>query len=110
MPTVTVHYDGWVQLPERLVRSLGLRTGDRLEVELAEGGILLRAVASAKGTAEPTAGLSPPPSPVIEEHTREDAGTVPDEPQQVEPAVQGEELVSRPRARGRRKTQPLGNG
>ncbi len=101
MPTVTVRYDGWVQLPERLVRSLGLRTGDRLEVEQAEGSVLLRASKSGKGIAEPS--TEPPPSPIIEEHTGEDAGTASDEPQQAKPAAPAGEPALKPRARGRRK-------
>src|SRR3712207_3777334 len=48
MPSVTVHYDGGVQLPERVRRSLGLDTGDRLEAELVEDGLILRVANTAR--------------------------------------------------------------
>ena len=60
MPTVTIHYGNWIMLPERVLKVLGLTTGDRLDVELAEGDIVLRAAGRA---GEPNAEL---PSPIIE--------------------------------------------
>jgi hypothetical protein len=30
MPTVKIHYDGWICLPASLCRALGLSNGDRL--------------------------------------------------------------------------------
>lgn len=102
--TVTMHYDGWVQLPERIVRSLGLRTGARLEVEQVEGSVLLRATASGRGTAEPATRAEPPNS-VIEEHAGGDAGALPGAPTPAEQAAPVEEPAPKPRARGRRKAQ-----
>jgi antitoxin component of MazEF toxin-antitoxin module len=61
-------------LPERMLKALGLTTGDRLQVELAGGDIVLRVVGWAE---ELSAEL---PSPIIEEHQGEDAGALSEEP------------------------------
>src|SRR3954447_1472782 len=42
MSTIQVHYDGWLALPEAVRRKLGVATGDRLEVEGADGAVVLR--------------------------------------------------------------------
>ena len=42
MPTVKLHYEGWVSLPSDLRRKLGLNSGDRLEADLVNGTIVLR--------------------------------------------------------------------
>ena len=42
MPTVKLHYEGWVSLPSGLRRKLGLNSGDRLEADLVNGTIVLR--------------------------------------------------------------------
>ena len=42
MPTIKLHYEGWVSLPSGLRRKLGLNSGDRLEVNLVNGTIVLR--------------------------------------------------------------------
>jgi AbrB family looped-hinge helix DNA binding protein len=42
MPTLKVHYEGWIALPSDLRRELGLSSGDRLEVQLVEGAIVLQ--------------------------------------------------------------------
>ena len=41
---VRVNYDGWLALPAAVRRKLGLSTGDRLDLELSDGGVLLRPV------------------------------------------------------------------
>ena len=48
MPTVKLHYEGWASLPSGLRRKLGLNTGDRLEVDLVSGTIVLRPAAKAE--------------------------------------------------------------
>ena len=53
MPTLKLHYEGWLSLPAALRHRLGLSTGDRLEVELIEGTLVLRPAAKAK---HPTPG------------------------------------------------------
>ena len=42
MSTLKLHYDGWLVLPAGLRRALGLESGDRLQVELMDGAIVLR--------------------------------------------------------------------
>jgi bifunctional DNA-binding transcriptional regulator/antitoxin component of YhaV-PrlF toxin-antitoxin module len=42
MPKVVVQDDGWVMLPARLRKALGLDVGDQLEAEFAGGRIVLR--------------------------------------------------------------------
>lgn len=43
MATVTIHYEGWLALPEELRERLGVRTGARVEAVAVEDGVLLRA-------------------------------------------------------------------
>ena len=61
MPTLKVHYEGWVSLPSGLRRELGLSSGDRLEVQLVEGAIVLRPASKARA-ARPAAAA--PEAPV----------------------------------------------
>ena len=51
MPTLKLHYDGWIALPVRLRQALGLNSGDRLEAELADGALVLRPVGKTRGSA-----------------------------------------------------------
>ena len=48
MPTLKLHYEGWVLLPAVLRQQLGLNSGDRLEVDLVDGTIVLRPAATTK--------------------------------------------------------------
>ena len=52
MPTLKLHYDGWLLLPAALRRQLGLNSGDRLDVQLVDGTIVLRPAARAKRSVE----------------------------------------------------------
>jgi hypothetical protein len=57
VPTTKLYYDGWLALPAGLRGKLGLITGDRLDVELADGAIVLRRsgvrrAVKSEGTAE----------------------------------------------------------
>src|SRR4051794_4547242 len=65
MPTIQVHYDGWLASPEAVRRKLGVGTGDRLEVEVADGAVVLRpsrrADAAGRATPEPAAHLAAQP-------------------------------------------------
>ncbi len=56
MPTVKIHYDGWICLPTGLCQALGLNPGDRLAAELVEGELVLQPVA---GRAGRTASVGP---------------------------------------------------
>ena len=38
MPTLKLHYDGWLALPAGLRQKLGLNSGERVEAELVDGG------------------------------------------------------------------------
>jgi bifunctional DNA-binding transcriptional regulator/antitoxin component of YhaV-PrlF toxin-antitoxin module len=49
MPTVKIHYDGWICLPASLCRALGLNKGDRLAAELVDGALALHPVARHAG-------------------------------------------------------------
>src|SRR5688572_33283889 len=54
MPTVKIHYDGWICLPASLRWTLGLSNGDRLVAELVDGALALRPVARRAGQDQPT--------------------------------------------------------
>jgi AbrB family looped-hinge helix DNA binding protein len=61
MTKVRVRHDGWLALPAAVRQKLGLSTGDQLELELADGGVLLRPVRSgaAGPSPEPVAAAEP---------------------------------------------------
>lgn len=101
MASATVDHDGRVMPPGRLVRSSGPRAGGRLEVERTGGGILPRTVPDRAREADAGPGEEPP-SPVIEEHTGEDAGALPADPAQPEEPSQEAALPPNRRARGGR--------
>ena len=42
MTTIQVHYDGWLSHPADARQTLGVSTGDRLDVELVDGALVLR--------------------------------------------------------------------
>jgi hypothetical protein len=44
MPTVKIHYDGWICLPASLYQTLGLSHGAKLTAELADGALVLQPV------------------------------------------------------------------
>jgi antitoxin component of MazEF toxin-antitoxin module len=44
MPTVKLHYDGWICLPASLCQALGLSQGAKLAAELADGALVLQPV------------------------------------------------------------------
>ena len=58
MPTLKLPYEGWVSLPAALRQQLGLNSGDRLDVELVNGTIMLGVTAKA-GRPAPRAGRGP---------------------------------------------------
>ena len=59
MPSLKLHYDGWIALPVRLRQALGLTSGDRLEAELVDGALVLRPVGKTRGAA-PAQGAAVP--------------------------------------------------
>ena len=56
MPTVRLNYDGWLAVPAAMRQKLGLGTGDQLELELIDGGIVLRPRRPGQTTERPAAG------------------------------------------------------
>ena len=76
MPTLKLHYEGWVSLPVALRQQLGLNSGDRLDVELVDGTIMLRPTAKVRRPA-PRAGrgavIEPPALETPETLTLTDA-------------------------------------
>src|SRR4051812_14136400 len=69
---IKLHYDGWLTLPASLRAALQVTTGDTLEVELADGTVVLRPSRGAQGStmaghqpaADPAAaGPEPEPMP-----------------------------------------------
>ena len=74
MPKVRMNHDGWLALPAAVRRRLGLAMGAELQVEVADGAIILRpagvagttAASSAEEALIPTAlrvEAAPPESP-----------------------------------------------
>ena len=63
MPRVKVHYDGWIALPADIRRRLGLKTGDQLDLEWTDGGLMLRS----QNATDPTDEHDVAPSEALEE-------------------------------------------
>ena len=42
MPTLKLHYDGWIALTAGLRQALGLNSGDRITADLVDGALVLR--------------------------------------------------------------------
>ena len=57
MSTLKLHYDGWLVLPAGLRRALGLESGDRLQVELMDGAIVLQPTKGKRPATGPDTGL-----------------------------------------------------
>src|SRR3954451_18658367 len=66
MTKVRINYDGWLALPAAMRQRFGLTTGDQLELELSDGGIVLRPVrsgpAAERPAPEPVTTAEPPVS------------------------------------------------
>ena len=71
MPSLKVHYDGWIALPAGLREALGLSSGDRVDAELVDGALVLRPTtkARAKRAAAKTAAARMP-TELVPEITR----------------------------------------
>ena len=93
MPTLKLHYDGWIALPVRLRQALGLTSGDRLEAELVDGALVLRPVGKTRGSAPaPGRGSSRhrPSHGAVAARGRPDAG-----PARARAATQGHQRCGR---------------
>jgi antitoxin component of MazEF toxin-antitoxin module len=67
MATLKVHHQGWLALPERFCRQLGIDSGGTVEAELVDGTVVLRpakrlAKAATGATATAAAAAVPAPS------------------------------------------------
>jgi hypothetical protein len=70
MTSSKLHYDGWLKLPSGLLRALGAKTGDTIEITSRDDGLVLRTRGGtsstseqpqlAAPTAEPSATATPP--------------------------------------------------
>ena len=107
MPTIQLHYDGWLTLPADARKHLDVATGDRLEVELTDGGVVLRLAEKARpanapepevATAHPTA--APVEPALVEEAAAPKRGVGrPRKPTK-------QDLVPSVKVGGRRKSSP----
>ena len=61
LSTIPIHYDGWLSLPDEARRHLRLVTGSELEVELADGVLILRPASSARAVPALPAAAAPEP-------------------------------------------------
>ena len=113
MPTLKLHYDGWLSLPAGLRQALGLNSGDRLEAELVDGALVLRPVAKTRrpapgGEAAVAVGADAAGTLPL----AADAAPVrrkPGRPRKVTP-VADEQVTAPKKARGRpRKATPAGD-
>jgi len=62
MTIVKLHYDGWLKLPAGLLRALGAKTGDMVEISPRDGGLVLRAGDGTTGTGAPPRLADPAPA------------------------------------------------
>ena len=71
MPTLKVHYDGWIALPPGLRQHLKLNSGDRLDAQWIDGAIVLRPASAKRAPTESKQAIEPPavtsaPAPSLE--------------------------------------------
>lgn len=62
-----IHDDGWLKLSPALLRSLGAKSGNLLEVELRDGALVLRPVNGKAKVAVPEAAVPSPTEPARSE-------------------------------------------
>ncbi len=96
MPTIQMHYDGWLTLPPAARQKLGLGTGDRLELELVGDTVVLRR--ARRSSAVKPATTEPEPMPEAEQRPVEAAAE--------EPAAAAPEPVVK-RGPGRPRKTPI---
>jgi AbrB family looped-hinge helix DNA binding protein len=104
MSTVKIHFDGWIALPATLRSQLSLQTGDTLEVEQVEGGLMLRVsngAAASMQEAAPEPSIQPAPAAADLPARRK-----PGRPKRVAPPDAPASIALPPKLRsgGRRKT------
>jgi AbrB family looped-hinge helix DNA binding protein len=93
MPTVKLHSEGWLSLPEAVRRKLGVGSGDTLEVQVVGNSAILR---PAKGKA-----VSAEPEPAAPEETAPPMAAEPAPPIEPEPVGTAPETPAPAKRRGR---------
>src|SRR5919199_925573 len=66
MPTVKLHPEGWLALPDAVRRKLGVGSGDTLELQVVGNSAILRPAKGKAASAEPEAApeeTAPPTEP-----------------------------------------------
>jgi len=105
MATTKLHYDGWLKLPTRLLRTLRVTTGRLIEIVPSDGGLLLRAMADKAASAEPELEAPAADAPAVA-NTPPPAAAA---PRRKRAATHGAAsdlvLPPAPRSAGRRKTR-----
>src|SRR4051794_17587526 len=103
MPTVKLHYEGWVSLPSGLRQKLGLNSGDRLEADLVNGTIVLRPATKASHSVPRDDLASDPPAADVPETLTPEATRARRKPGRPRKSEAADELaapmVKRPRGR-----------
>lgn len=80
MPTIQMHYDGWLTLPAAMRQKLGLGTGDRLELELVGATVVLRRARRSSAVEPATTEPEPEAEPQPVEAAAEEPAAVAPEP------------------------------
>lgn len=120
MPKVRLNYDGWLTLPEAARRTLGVGTGDRLDLEVVGRTVVLRPARGAEAdVALPAEETPPPASPqaeaaILEPGSEPAAASAPQDaerrkpgrPRKAAPVAADPAPEPKPKARGRRAAAP----
>jgi AbrB family looped-hinge helix DNA binding protein len=61
-----LHYDGWLTLPAEAREHLNIATGDRLDIELTDAGLLLRSAKQTEIAALAPEVVAPPATAPVE--------------------------------------------
>jgi AbrB family looped-hinge helix DNA binding protein len=99
MSKIHLYYNGWLALPASVRQKLGLATGDRLEIELTDGAIVLRPARQAVAP-EATAAVAEPAAPPAAAAPAPVVKRSPGRPRKAPVTA----LPPRPKTRGRRKS------
>ena len=112
MPTLKLHYNGWVALPTAVRQQLGLNSGDQLDVALVDGTIVLRLAAKATRPVQhvgPKVAVDPPAPDAIGNAAHPDVAPIrrgPGRPRKHQAGADGASPAPK-RPRGRPKRIPV---
>ena len=68
MPTVKLHPEGWLSLPDAVRRKLGVESGDTLEVQVVGTSAILRPAKGKAAAAEPEPAAAEEPAWLLPLH------------------------------------------